>query len=361
MKRAFGLTPGLQARGCRVEICLEDHPDNRAEIERLAGCRAHYYRRGTAWHEYRQKLKLIADCGCDVIHICGLGWRNALLERGKSPPIVMDHVELESAIQDSSFLRTGSQLLLEWASLFGYHNTVMASDFLEALFRKRSRRLGLNRRMIVLPYAGDIPSSNGLQATSQIKHSSRERQVILYMGSLYKNFGCLDIVEALHGLLANRQDWDAIILGCGPEEQRMKEAVARLGLRERVDLRGYVSGDALAALLAVADVFLAPLCDTVLDWARCPGKTYIYMMQARPIVTCRVGETYKALGANGFYYEPQNIPSMTRALISALEVPADWHPTYDLREHTWDARAETYLRWLQGWVPSRKQGAQNAL
>lgn len=74
MKRAFGLAPGLRARGCQVTICLEDHVDNRAEIQRLGGCAVRYYQGGTFREEYRRKAKLIANCQCDVVHICGLGW-----------------------------------------------------------------------------------------------------------------------------------------------------------------------------------------------------------------------------------------------------------------------------------------------
>jgi glycosyltransferase involved in cell wall biosynthesis len=349
MKRAFGLTPGLQARGCRVTICLEDHADNRAAIERLKGCRAHYYHRGTLPREYRQKAEFIANCDCDVVHICGLGWRNALMRRGTAPAIVMDHVELESSLPSSSFLRARSQAVLEWASLLAYRNTVMASDFLENLFKRRAHGIGLSRRMVVLPYASDAPNPDGMRGASQIKGSRQGRRIILYMGGLYKNYGCLDIVNALGALLKHGSDWDAILLGRGPEETIIHGMLERLGLKDRVEMPGYATGKTLDAYLAAADVFLSPLSDTVADWARCPGKTYIYMMHRRPIVTCRVGETYKALGADGFYYRPGDIESMTEAVRSALAVGEDWRPTYDPQAHTWDARAETYLRWLRSW------------
>ena len=261
----------------------------------------------------------------------------------------MDHVELESSLPSSSFLRARSQAVLEWASLLTYPNTVTASDFLEDLFRTRARRFGLSRRMVVLPYGSDVPNPDGMQGGGQIKRSRQGRRIILYMGGLYKNYGCLDIVEALRGLLKGQPDWDAILLGRGPEETEIRQMLDRFGLTERVDLPGYATGKTLDSYLAAADVFLSPLFDTVADWARCPGKTYIYMMYRRPIVTCRVGETYKALGSDGFYYKPGDIESMTEAVRSALDVGEDWRPTYDPEAHTWDARAETYLRWLRSW------------
>jgi len=350
MKRAFGLTPGLQARGCRVTICLEDHADNRAAMERLKGCRAHYYKRGTFPQEYRQKASFIANCDCDVVHICGLGWRNALVQRANTPAIVMDHVELESSLPSSSFLRARSQMMLEWASLLAYRNSVMASGFLEDLFKRRARGLGLSRRMIVLPYGSDVPNAEGMQGGKQVRSSRQGRRIILYMGGLYKNYGCLDIVQALRGLLKSRPGWDAILLGHGPEEATIRQMLDQFGLTDRVEMPGYATGKTLDAYLAAADVFLSPLFDTVADWARCPGKTYIYMMYRRPIVTCRVGETYKALGSDGFYYKPGDIESMTDAVNSALDVGEDWRPSYDPQAHTWDARAESYLRWLQSWV-----------
>jgi glycosyltransferase involved in cell wall biosynthesis len=360
MKRAFGLTPGLQARGCRVTICLEDHPDNRREIAKLGGCTAHYYRKGAFRQEYQEKAKIVGQCDCDVVHICGLGWRNALMQRGNTAPFVMDHVELESSLRNNAFLKRGSQLLLEWGSLFAYKNTVVASDYLQTLFKTRARRLALSRRMIVLPYAADVPSMPGLPGTNQSRRLGEGKRVILYMGGLYKGYGCFEIVEALRGLLNHRQDWHAILLGRGPEQQRISEAIKRLGLEGRVELPGYAAGETLNSYLASADVFLCPLFDTVSDWARCPGKTYIYMMYGKPIVTCRIGETHKALGSDGFYYEPGSIESMTQAMNSAVEAAQDWRPGYDPAAHTWDARAETYLRWLRSWIPQPKQATQYA-
>jgi glycosyltransferase involved in cell wall biosynthesis len=360
MKRAFGLTPGLQARGCRVEICLEDHPDNRAEMEALGGCRAHYYRKGTFWQEYRQKAKVIANCGCDVVHICGLGWRNALLPRGNTPPIVMDHVELESSLEDVTFPRKQAQALLEWASLFAYRNTVMASNYLKSTFQTKARRFRLQRRMMVLPYASDVPATlGGMRGGAKSKLAIGGKRLILYMGRQYKNYGCLDIVEALDRLRAVRRDWHAVLLGDGPEHQRIGQRIEQLGLKDNIELPGYTTGLTHESYLAAADVFLLPLYDTVVDWARCPSKIYIYMMYARPIVTCRIGEAFAAVGSDGIYYESGDIDSMARAISSGLDVPQDWHPTYDSREHTWDARAEVYLRWLRSWVPDGSRTMRN--
>ncbi len=359
MKRAFGLAPGLQARGCHVEICLEDHPDNRAEMERLAGCRAHYYRRGTFWQEYRQKARVIAECDCDVVHICGLGWRNAMLPRGKTPPIVMDHVELESSLEGVPFPRKQAQALLEWASLIAYRNTVMASGYLHSTFQTRGRRLRLRRRMMVLPYASDVPAPEQMRGGSQFELGMVGKRLILYMGRQYKNYGCLDIVEALGRLRAVRRDWHAVLLGDGPEHQRIRQRIEQLGLKDDVRLPGYTTGSTHESYLATADVFLLPLYDTVTDWARCPSKVYIYMMYGRPIVTCRIGEASAAVGSDGFYYEPGDIESMARAISSGLDAPRDWRPSYDPQEHTWDARAAVYLRWVRGWLPERGQLSQN--
>jgi glycosyltransferase involved in cell wall biosynthesis len=360
MKRAFGLTPGLQARGCRVTICLEDHPDNRAEIAQLSGCSARYYQKGAFRQEYREKAKLIAQCDCDVVHICGLGWRNAFMQGANTAQFVMDHVELESSLRNNSFLKTRSQSLLEWASLFAYKNTVVASDYLQTLFEARARHLALGRRMMVLPYAGDVPNTWGTPEDGPIRPSIQGKRVILYMGGLYKGYGCLDIVEALSGLLRRRQDWHAVLLGRGPEQLQISQMIERLGLEDRIELPGYATGETLNGYLAAADVFLCPLFDTVTDWARCPGKTYIYMMYGRPIVTCRVGESYKALGSDGFYYEPGDIESMTQAINSAVEIAREWRPSYDPSAHTWDARAERYLHWLRSWVPQPRQASQHA-
>ena len=169
-----------------------------------------------------RRLEVIANCGCDVVHICGLGWRNALLPRGNTPPIVMDHVELESSLEDVTFPRKQAQALLEWASLFAYRNTVMASNYLKSTFQTRASRFRLQRRMMVLPYASDVPATlGGMRGGAKSKLAMGGKRLILYMGRQYKNYGCLDIVEALDRLRAVRRDWHAVLLGDGPEHQRI--------------------------------------------------------------------------------------------------------------------------------------------
>jgi hypothetical protein len=359
MMRALGLTPGLQARGCQVAICLEEHRDNVAAMAKLKGCEAHFYRGGTFLEEYLQKSRFAASYECDVIHICGLGWRNALLPWSSPAPMVMDHDELESALESCSFARSKAQWLLEWLSLFGYKNTVVVSEYLRELFKRRCGLFGLDRRTLLLPNASDSPKTNRSLPDRPTPSLNGRRPTILYMGGLYKNYGCLDIIGALRLLLTHRRDWRAILLGRGPEEQRIQELVRASELADHVDLPGYVTGERLADYLAAADVFVTPLYDTVVDWARCPGKTYTYMMYGRPIVTCKVGETFRALQAEGFYYEPENLGSMARAIGLALDVPRDWRPEYDCLEHTWDARAEVYLRWLRSWLPERGEMRRN--
>ena len=143
-----------------------------------------------------------------------------------------------------------------------------------------------------------------------------------------------------------RQDWSATLLGDGPLSSEMAEFIASRTLSERVNLPGFKSGADLDAYLRTADVFLSPMTDTVIDWARCPGKTFIYMMYRRPIVTCRIGENWAALGEDAFYYEPGDVNSMVTAIDRALSAAPLFAPNYDLKSISWETRATTYLDWL---------------
>lgn len=84
----------------------------------------------------------------------------------------------------------------------------------------------------------------------------RERLRILSVGRLSPEKGQVGLVEAF--ALARKRGLDAelILIGGGPDEARIKEAVSRFGVADRVELRGRQPEAAVFEAMADADLFV---------------------------------------------------------------------------------------------------------
>jgi glycosyltransferase involved in cell wall biosynthesis len=348
IKRAFGMAEPLMELGHHVYICLEDCVSNREAIGRLHGVTPLWFQAGGPRMERGQKSSRIADGEFDVVHICGLGFRNAI-RRTVNPgaTTIMDHVELESAFMDGSRIRRSAQYSLECWSLMHYSSHVVASTCLQDLWQERSARWGLKREVLYLPFAYEARWRSQLERLSGKKVRERfpGKKILVYMGGFYRAYGCYEMLQALQHLRRTRNDVVAVLCGRGPEYRAAVDFVSQNGLSNTVVMPGFVPESELMNYLAAADVLISPLQDTVRDRARCPSKLYEYMLTQRPIVTCRIGENGNALGGSGYYYQPANAVSMAAAMERALEGDRQEYP---LERHSWMARVQHYTQWLDG-------------
>jgi len=347
IKRAWGLAPHLVARGITTAVVCEDCAENRAAAAAVPGLEGHYYPAGlTMRAERAAKSVLVSGARGDVVHICGLGWRNALRRSAGSGRFVMDHVELESAIAGTSPVRRLLQAGLERWSFDHYDGTVAASRYLEFLVRRRQLGRRAVRPVLWLPFAFDEQTLRPEAArAAEFRREAGGRVTISYMGGLYRNYGVHDLVAAYRSSPALARAARLVFVGRGPEAESLRQQSRRTPEGGEIHYAGYLDERSLASFLFASDVLVSPLADTVQDWARCPSKTYMYLATRRPIVTPAIGENREALGELGFYYAPGNRASLAGALERAAAVRTEM--PYDLAAHTWVRRAADYVRWLE--------------
>ena len=346
IKRAFGMAGPLMELGHHVHICLEDCESNREAIGRLDGVTPLWFRAGGQGMERGQKSAYVAEGDFDAVHICGLGFRNAI-RRTTNPSCmtIMDHVELESALVNAPKIRRAAQYSLESWSLMHYSSHVVASTYLRDLWHHRTARWRLKRELLYLPFAHESRWRSQLEQFSgeRVRKRFPDKKILFYMGGFHRAYGCYEMLEALQTLQRTRNDTVAVLCGRGPEFRAALDYVSQNGLFDTIVMPGFVPESELMDYLAAADVLISPLQDTVADRARCPSKLYEYMLTQRPIVTCRIGENANALGGSGYYYQPANAVSMAAALERALEGERQEYP---LARHSWMARARCYTHWL---------------
>jgi glycosyltransferase involved in cell wall biosynthesis len=352
-KRAFGMAPHLIMGGHDVTICMQDHPDNWEAARRIPGVRVRVYPADLPpLREVNVKQAVMRDGAFDIVHVCGLGWRNFVAPVLSGQAVIVDHVELESALRGPSLARRSLQYGLEWVSLLRCDAAVAASAYLYDLFRSRLRSIRPGLPLGYLPYASDrLDTQAGTETVAAIRRGFDGRKAVLYMGGWYRSYGLFDTIKALREMRSHRRDWVALFLGRGPDGPAAAKMASDCGLADHVRFVGYVPETELPNYLAAVDVFLSPLSDTTADWARCPSKTYMYAMFDKPVVTSRIGENPRALGASGIYYEAGDVAGFARAISSAMDMGAAFKPEIPKAAHSWQTRTGQYLDWIQGWRP----------
>ncbi|MCS4114600.1 glycosyltransferase involved in cell wall biosynthesis [Salinibacter ruber] len=346
MKRVKGLAPHLLAAGHGVTIVAKDTPENRKYFSAIDAEKVFFSGPGML-QEIRQKARVLMKRCPDVVYACGWGLRNGVTLMGNTS--IVEHAEVLSSFPSAerkAVLRT-KDYLMEWISIFVTDGLVLASDHLLKLYQNRD--IFDSVKKLKLPYGVEGFNSAG-------KKDAVEKGVIniVYMGTLCASYGIFDIVDSVPHVVDADIPVEYVILGDGPEREEAVNRARALGIEEYIHFEGYVDEDVLEERLASADVFLAPMFDTVKDKARCPSKIPMYMRYRRPIVTCRIGEAGAYLGDYGFYYDPGQPESMARQVLKASRVqgPVD----YDLQRISWRNLSERFLTWLgEDVLPDQKR------
>lgn len=137
--------------------------------------------------------------------------------------------------------------------------------------------------------------------------------LVLYLGAHGISQGLPGIAEVA-GTLRTEPIHFAFV-GEGADKQRLRDTVRRLGLEQQVTLLPAVSSDEVPALLAAADVCLAPLRDVPLFSTFIPSKIFEYLAAERAVVGAVRGESARILEeAGAVVVDPGDGPALASAL-----------------------------------------------
>jgi glycosyltransferase involved in cell wall biosynthesis len=351
MKRATGMAQPLTARGHQVGIIAWDTPANRARLQKeCPNAEPIWLPRGLhGFQESRMKIARMRAWRPDVVYVCAFSSHNWIM-RISLPDhcrVIIEHSERFSAIPGTR-KRHLWELLLEYVSVLGADGLLCASRYLTNLYARHARAMGRSHLPVhYFPYAYGSEAPPDPARVTTLRQQTTGKKTVLYMGTLMPNYGIFDILHATANLLRKRQDFRLVVLGHGDAARQARTLVERLGLGGVVEFYGYVPDKDLPMWFLLADVFLAPLNNTVQDLARCPSKVYMYLPFRKPIVTCPIGDPHDLLGEDGFYYPAGDVNGMSQAMERALDASTTWKPAHvDPQKHNWSYRTDEFLAWL---------------
>jgi glycosyltransferase involved in cell wall biosynthesis len=149
----------------------------------------------------------------------------------------------------------------------------------------------------------------------QNKPSSKKNKIkiptILFVGRLVKEKGIFDLIEALK-IVKKKNIFNLLIVGDGPDKQKLKMEIDESGLNIQVVLAGYLSGNELKEAYRSASIFVLP------SWREGFPLVLVEAMDFElPIVTTHIR------GAVDRFVEGENClfvnPRQPKQLASAIE------------------------------------------
>jgi glycosyltransferase involved in cell wall biosynthesis len=144
----------------------------------------------------------------------------------------------------------------------------------------------------------------------------RDGFVVLFVGRLVERKGVRYLIDAVQRLSSDRRA-RLVIIGDGPDRQRLKEQVRRGGLEGRVEVRGRVSDRELRQAYADASVFVLPaIVDTRGDTEGLGVVLLEAMSYGVPVVASDLGGITDIVtdGQTGLLVSPADVAALAATL-----------------------------------------------
>ncbi len=206
-------------------------------------------------------------------------------------------------------LHCGSQLSGIW------------NDKYEDMFTNADRCLVLSQgiRDIVVGRTGRNDNVEVLYNPCPIVESNSNDDIrektILFAGTLYKEKGYLDLIDAFAKVYAKHSDWQLILAGNGSQEEGLMR-INELGIQGGVKFLGWVSGKTKENAFRMASIFCLPSYAEGFPMAVLDAWAY-----GLPVVTTPVGGIPDIVidGENGLLFSPGDVETLVTQLNRLIE------------------------------------------
>ncbi|BAZ94695.1 glycosyltransferase [Thiohalobacter thiocyanaticus] len=171
-------------------------------------------------------------------------------------------------------------------------------------------------------FAFDLPRDAGLAAELGLE----DKVVLGFIGSFYAYEGLALLLEAMPGLLRARADIRLLLVGGGPQAEKLKARVAGLGLEAQVIFVGRVPHDQVHRYYSLVDAFVYPRLPMRLTELVTPLKPLEAMAQGKLVVASDVGGHRELIedGVTGQLFRAGDPQALTRAVLALLDDRHNW-------------------------------------
>ena len=227
----------------------------------------------------------------------------------------------------------------------------------------RDRLLGLGVRADKVHVVINSPSLKRFDAAAYPRRTFREDGPLrlIYTGGLTPTYELDVVIPAVATLAVERPDLDVrlAIYGRGDSEPGLQELAATLGVTERVTFHGRIPIDDVPAVVAAADIGLAPTRRDRFTDLSLSTKVYEYAAMGKPVVASRLPLVERTFPPGSVStYEPGDPRSMADA-IAAVADDADARERAVQRtaaivaDTAWEHGSQAYLALVERLIARR--------
>lgn len=156
--------------------------------------------------------------------------------------------------------------------------------------------------------------------------------VLAFIGSFYAYEGLDLLVSALPRILERCPDVKLLLVGGGPEEEKLKAQVRSMGLSERVQFAGRVPHDEVQRYYSLVDMLVYPRYSMRLTELVTPLKPLEAMAQGKLLVASDVGGHRELIrpGETGDLFCAGDAEDLAKTVTRLLDNPASWEERRNL-------------------------------
>ncbi len=287
-----------------------------------------------------QLLRLVREA--DVIHIAGPSFLPMLLAWLTRKPYVVEHHTYQSICPNGLLIHQPERSVClghfqarnytecwkcqsrEVSKVRSLVN-VLAALPRHALTRSASRniavsehvgrRLTVPRTIVVQHGVADEPGSAPLDPTEL---PGSEKICFGFVGRFVPEKGLTVFVEALALLAQRGNEFQAKLIGDGPERSKIEAQIAAANLNPRVRITGYLSGAALADAVASVSVVVMPSV-----WEETAGLAAMEQMMRGRLVACSdIGGLSEVVADAGMKFPAGDAVALAACLRKVIETPS---------------------------------------
>lgn len=149
--------------------------------------------------------------------------------------------------------------------------------------------------------------------------------VLGFIGSFYAYEGLDLLIRAMPAIAARHPGVRLLLVGGGPEDQRLRGLVAELGLSHLVLFTGRVPHEEIERYYSLVDIFAYPRKRMRLTDLVTPLKPLESMAMRRIVVASDVGGHRELIApGTGYLFAADNVDSLVAVVSQAIEARGDW-------------------------------------
>lgn len=219
-------------------------------------------------------------------------------------------------------------------------------------------------KITVIPNAVDIerfPGNGTADPELRQRLNLHDAFILGFLGSFYAYEGLDLLVDALPAILRKLPQARVLLVGGGPEEARLKQQVARLGLQQQCLFVGRVPHDEVERYYGIVDLLVYPRRSIRLTELVTPLKPLEAMAQERLLIASNVGGHRELIrdGETGFLFEADDADALADAV---MRVDASRDRWQDIKragrrfvetERSWNASVGRYDPVYRGLLEQR--------